>query len=124
MSANKQPILFSRSYHNILFDFQRSRRALSQFNPHVQYLSYPFGGYNQKAMDAARDAGFHLAVTTVQGRVRMGDNPFALKRLYVLRTDSVQSMAALIANNPQPVPEKPNAVPVKVPAKAVTAPVL
>lgn len=124
VSANKQPILFSRSYHNILFDFQRSRRALSQFNPHVQYLSYPFGGYNQKAMDAARDAGFHLAVTTVQGRVRMGDNPFALKRLYVLRTDSVQSMAALIANKPQPVPEKPNAVPVKVPAKAVTAPVL
>ncbi|MHA6307049.1 polysaccharide deacetylase family protein [Hafnia paralvei] len=124
VSANKQPILFSRSYHNILFDFQRSRRALSQFNPHVQYLSYPFGGYNQKAMDAARDAGFHLAVTTVQGRVRMGDNPFALKRLYVLRTDSVQSMAALIANNPQPVPEKPSAVPVKVPAKTVTAPAL
>lgn len=119
VSANKQPILFSRSYHNILFDFQHSRRALSQFNPHVQYLSYPFGGYNQKAMDAARDAGFHLAVTTVKGRVRMGDNPFALKRLYVQRTDSVQSMASLIANKPQPVPEKPDAGVVKVPAAAV-----
>ena len=70
-------------------------------------------------MDAARDAGFHLAVTTVKGRVRMGDNPFALKRLYVLRTDSVQSMASLIANKPQPVPEKPDAGVVKVPAAAV-----
>lgn len=100
IGPDKQPILFSRSYHNILYDFERSRRALTQFNPHVQYLAYPFGGYDQKAMDAARDAGFHLAVVTVRGKVKIGDNPFALKRLYVLRTDSIQSMAALIANKP------------------------
>ncbi|WP_313083201.1 polysaccharide deacetylase family protein, partial [Atlantibacter sp.] len=29
----RHPILLSRSYHNILFDFERSRRALAQFNP-------------------------------------------------------------------------------------------
>ncbi|HHU7342924.1 TPA: polysaccharide deacetylase family protein, partial [Escherichia coli] len=40
----RRPILLSRSEHNILFDFARSRRALAQFNPHVLYLSYPFGG--------------------------------------------------------------------------------
>ena len=52
-----------------------ARRALSQFNPHVLYLSYPFGGYNQRAIRAAQDAGFHLAVTTVQGKVKPGITP-------------------------------------------------
>ncbi len=29
---------------------------------------YPFGGYNATAVQAANDAGFHMAVTTVRGR--------------------------------------------------------
>ncbi|TQI82133.1 peptidoglycan/xylan/chitin deacetylase (PgdA/CDA1 family) [Serratia fonticola] len=98
--ANRQPILLSRSLHNIEFDFEHSRRALEQFNPHVLYLSYPFGGYNQNAIQAAKDAGFHMAVTTVQGKVKPGDNPYTLKRLYILRTDSIPTMAERIANKP------------------------
>ena len=97
----RHPILLSRSYHNVLFDFQRSRRALAQFNPHVIYLSYPFGGYDLKAVKAAGAAGFHLAVTTVKGKVKPGDNPFLLKRLYILRTDSLETMSRLISNQPQ-----------------------
>ncbi|BDY92596.1 hypothetical protein MUTS15_12530 [Escherichia coli] len=64
--------MLSRSEHNILFDFARSRRALAQFNPHVLYLSYPFGGFNDKAVKAAKEAGFHLAVTTMKGKVKPG----------------------------------------------------
>ena len=101
VDASRRPILFSRNYHNILFDFARSRRALSQFNPHVLYLSYPFGGYNATAVQAANDAGFHMAVTTVRGKVKPGDNPFLLKRLYILRTDSLETMSRLISNQPQ-----------------------
>ncbi|MDF2528211.1 MAG: polysaccharide deacetylase [Enterobacter mori] len=97
----KHPILLSRSYHVILFDFERSRRALAQFNPRVLYLSYPFGGYDNKAIKAANDAGFHLAVTTMKGKVKPGDNPFLLKRLYILRTDSLETMSRLISNQPQ-----------------------
>lgn len=96
-----RPILLSRSYHNILFDLQRSRRALAQFNPHVFYLSWPFGGYNATAVKAANDAGFHLAVTTVKGKVKPGDNPMLLKRLYILRTDSLETMSRLVSNQPQ-----------------------
>lgn len=96
-----RPILLSRSYHNILFDLQRSRRALAQFNPHVFYLSWPFGGYNVTAVKAANDAGFHLAVTTVKGKVKPGDNPMLLKRLYILRTDSLETMSRLVSNQPQ-----------------------
>ena len=97
----RRPILLSRSHHNILFDFARSRRALAQFNPHVLYLSYPFGGYNATAVKAANEAGFHMAVTTVRGKVKPGDNPFLLKRLYILRTDSLEAMSRLISNQPQ-----------------------
>ena len=97
----RRPILLSRSYHNILFDFEHSRRALAQFNPHVLYLSYPFGGYNARAVKAASDAGFHLAVTTVKGKVKPGDNPMLLKRLYILRTDSLETMSRLVSNQPQ-----------------------
>lgn len=95
------PVLLSRSYHNILMDFERSRRALAQFNPHVLYLSYPFGGYNLQAIRAAEAAGFHMAVTTVKGKVKPGDNPYLLKRLYVLKTDSVQTLSRLVGNQPQ-----------------------
>ncbi|QIR28826.1 MULTISPECIES: polysaccharide deacetylase family protein [Kluyvera] len=97
----RRPILLSRSYHNILFDFERSRRALAQFNPYVLFLSYPFGGYNATAVKAAKDAGFQLAVTTVKGKVKPGDNPMLLKRLYILRTDSLETMSRLISNQPQ-----------------------
>ncbi|VTN14099.1 Uncharacterised protein [Raoultella terrigena] len=65
------------------------------------YLSYPFGGYNATAVKAANDAGFHMAVTTVRGKVMPGDNPFLLKRLYILRTDSLETMSRLISNQPQ-----------------------
>ncbi|GAB4593133.1 polysaccharide deacetylase family protein [Edwardsiella tarda] len=115
LSADKRPILLQRSQHNILFDFARSRRALTQFNPHVQYLSYPFGAFNRKAIEAAHQAGYHMAVTTMRGKVRRGDNPYTLKRLYVLRTDSVQTMARLIANRPQDVPPVDTPVPIRLP---------
>lgn len=96
--SNRWPILLSRSQHNIEFDFEHSRRALEEFNPHVLYFSYPFGGYNQKAIQAAKDAGFHMAFTTVQGKVKPGYNPYTLKRLYILQTDSIPTMAERIAN--------------------------
>ncbi|PVZ83348.1 hypothetical protein C9426_26560 [Serratia sp. S1B] len=96
--GNHQPILLSRSLHNIRIDFERSRRALEQFNPYIYYLAYPFGGYNQNAIEAAKEAGFHLAFSTVRGKVKPGDNIYALKRLYILRTDSIASMAERVAN--------------------------
>lgn len=101
VDGHRRPILLSRSQHNILYDFERSRRALAPFNPHVLCLSYPFGSYNATAVKAAQEAGFHLAVTTVKGKVKPGDNPFLLKRLYILRTDSLETMSRLISNQPQ-----------------------
>lgn len=99
LDSDEKPILFDRSYHVIQLDFAHSRRALMQLNPYLQCLSYPYGGFNQTAISAAQAAGFTLAVTTLPGKVKLGDNPLALKRLYILRTDSLSHMEQLINNN-------------------------
>ncbi len=45
------------------------------------------------AIKAAKDAGFHLAVTTVRGKVKPGDNPMLLKGyIFCARTDSLETM--------------------------------
>ncbi|MFP1780193.1 polysaccharide deacetylase family protein [Lonsdalea quercina] len=93
-----RPVLLSRTLRNIELDFEHTRRALSPFNAQVWYLSYPFGGYSPTAVQAAKAAGFHMALTTQQGKVLPGDNPFTLKRLFLLRTDSIETMAARLAN--------------------------
>ncbi|EML1935968.1 polysaccharide deacetylase family protein [Providencia sp. 21OH12SH02B-Prov] len=103
LDKHKSPIIFSRQEHTIFLDFQRSMRILQQFEPEQRYLAYPFGGFNPIAMDAAKLSGIHLALTTIQGKVRLGDNPFALKRLYALKTDSIEKFARMVGNSGQSV---------------------
>lgn len=98
LDARKNPVIFSRKEHTIFLDFQRSMHALQPFTREQRYLAYPFGGFNQTAMNAAKQAGMHLAVTTIQGKVRLGDNPLALKRLYALKTDPIEKFAQMVGN--------------------------
>lgn len=106
LDKQKRPIIFSRQYHSIVLDLQRSQRVLRLLNPHQYAFAYPFGGYNQQAIDASKAAGMSLAVTTVQGKVRLGDNPYALKRLYALSTDSVEKFARMVGNDEYEVVNK------------------
>ena len=54
-------------------------------------------------MDAGGKAGLHLALTTIQGKVKLGDNPFALKRLYAFRTDPLEKFAQMVGNSEKSV---------------------
>ncbi|WP_273802822.1 polysaccharide deacetylase family protein [Providencia rettgeri] len=103
LDNHNSPILFSRKEHTIMLDFKRSMKVLSHFEPDQRYLAYPFGGYNASAMEAAKEAGLHIAVTTIQGKVNLGDNPFALKRLYAFRTDPLDKFAQMVGNSEQSV---------------------
>ena len=93
------PIVFSRKEHTIMLDYKHSMKALSQFEPEQRYLAYPFGAYNQFAIDAAKEAGLHIAVSTIQGKVRLGDNPFTLKRLYAFSTDPISKFEQMVGNS-------------------------
>ncbi|WP_048606000.1 polysaccharide deacetylase family protein [Providencia rettgeri] len=103
LDNHNSPIIFSRKQHTAMLDFKRSMRLLSHFEPEQRYLAYPFGGYNQSAMDAAKEAGLHLALTTIQGKVKLGDNPYALKRLYAFRTDPLDKFSQMVGNSEQNV---------------------
>ncbi|WP_368910065.1 polysaccharide deacetylase family protein [Proteus penneri] len=106
LDNNKKPIIFSRQSHPIILDLQRSQRVLSLLNPHQYAFAYPFGGYNQRAINAVKASGMTLAVTTQQGKVRLGDPPFALKRLYALSTDPIEKFARMVGNDEYEVVNK------------------
>ncbi|KIX15701.1 polysaccharide deacetylase family protein [Dethiosulfatarculus sandiegensis] len=53
----------------------------------ARVFSYPFGAYNQKAADMAREAGFDLACTTRPGKAGSATPPFELPRIIVKRAD-------------------------------------
>lgn len=106
LDNKNQPIIFSRSYRTVKLDFSRSRRELAQFNPFQRYLAYPFGAYDKQIMDAAEASGMTLALTTIQGKVKLGDNPYALKRLYALRDDPMEKFAQMVGNGEQQIINK------------------
>lgn len=106
LDNKNQPIIFSRSYRTVKLDFAHSRRVLAPFNPFQRYLAYPFGAYNGQVMDAAKAAGMMLALTTIQGKVKLGDNPYALKRLYALRNDPMERFAQMVGNGEQQIINK------------------
>lgn len=106
LDNNKKPIIFSRQSHSIILDLQRSQRVLRLLNPHQYAFAYPFGGYNQRAIHAVKASGMTLAVTTQQGKVRLGDSPYALKRLYALSTDPIEKFARMVGNDEYEVVNK------------------
>ncbi len=46
----------------------------------VKYLAYPFGQYDEKALQAAKDTGITMAFTTKTGYVQLGDSMLELNR--------------------------------------------
>ncbi|MCL2740654.1 MAG: polysaccharide deacetylase family protein [Oscillospiraceae bacterium] len=66
------------SYEALLADFRRAQESLPS-----KYLSYPNGESGYAVVQAAMDAGFEAAFTTVTRGVRVGDDLFRLPRIYV-----------------------------------------
>ena len=49
-------------------------------------LSYPIGAFDERVKEAAKAAGYILAVTTNPGRFRPADDVYAVKRIKISRT--------------------------------------
>lgn len=47
----------------------------------VESIAFPDGAHDQHTVEAARDAGYGLAFTTVNGRVQRGDDVLRLRRV-------------------------------------------
>ncbi|PJW22628.1 hypothetical protein CWM40_29430, partial [Escherichia coli] len=56
---------------------------------------------NDKAVKAAKEAGFHLELTTMRSKIKTGDNLLLLKRLKSIRAESQESITRLMSNKPE-----------------------
>lgn len=77
------PYLVSKTTAEIEADLVKGREYIGQAlkDPSsIQYLAYPWGQYAPHTIEAAKAAGIRLAFTTETGNVRLGDDPYTLKR--------------------------------------------
>ncbi|WP_028393501.1 polysaccharide deacetylase family protein [Bacillus cihuensis] len=77
------PFLISKTYDEVYQDTEKGKIHIGQVydDPtHIQYLAYPWGQYDKETISAISKAGIKLAFTTETGNVKLGDNPYALKR--------------------------------------------
>lgn len=84
--ANGRGRLVNMTYAEALEDVSKSRDLLGG----ATVFCYPFGHYNDTAIQALKDANFKLAFTTAGGRVYPGSNPYALPRVRMSRGISLQ----------------------------------
>lgn len=78
-------------------EIRQSRLDLEQqFQVPVRHFCYPYGWFASQHRQMVVDAGYETATTTARGRVVLGDDLFALKRIKVARATTLVMFAAKI----------------------------
>jgi peptidoglycan/xylan/chitin deacetylase (PgdA/CDA1 family) len=76
-------------------ELTQSREAIqTQLGSAPLVLSYPFGHYDQRVVDAARSAGYLMAVTTHQGRMLAPGSAYSWPRVHVGGMESMKGFEA------------------------------
>ncbi len=60
-------------------------------------FAYPYGDYTEECEAAVREAGFKCAVTTTNGKVCPGDNPFKLSRQRMVHGQSLEHFKYMVS---------------------------
>ncbi|HBO38602.1 MAG TPA: hypothetical protein DD638_08040 [Pasteurellaceae bacterium] len=93
-----KPAAPQTDYQTLYIDLVRSTQELARLNSHAKYLAYPFGVYTEEFIAAAKNSGFTLAVTTKWGKVKFGDDPMLLKRLYFTSDTTKEKINDILKN--------------------------
>jgi peptidoglycan/xylan/chitin deacetylase (PgdA/CDA1 family) len=64
----------------------------------VEHFCYPYGEYDRRALEAAREAGYTTATSTRRGRARPGDDPHQLRRVLVRGTEGMHKLVAKLVS--------------------------
>jgi peptidoglycan/xylan/chitin deacetylase (PgdA/CDA1 family) len=81
-------------------EIAQSRQDLEhQLGCDVRHFCYPYGWYTPQHRQMVIDAGYVSATTTARGRVNVGDDMFALKRIKVARATTLPVFAAKILSD-------------------------
>jgi peptidoglycan/xylan/chitin deacetylase (PgdA/CDA1 family) len=74
-----------------------SRRGLERCLAHpVQWLAYPYGGFDGEVLEQTQRAGYVLAATTVGGMDQRASRCLELQRFSILDSTGVTGVAALV----------------------------
>ncbi len=77
------------SQDEIRFQLTKSKEGMQwKLDVPIDYFAYPTGAYNETVGKLVREAGYKAAFTIDFGRVKVGDNPYALDRIPILKTKS------------------------------------
>ena len=81
-------------------EIEDSKRILEQELTHpITTFAYPYGSaldYSATTTQLVQDAGYLLAVSNRYGTVRQGDNPYTLRRIWIDRTDTLDTFIAKV----------------------------
>ncbi len=84
------PYLSELSESVVIEELKNSKYILeNELNTSFDFLSYPYGDYNDTIIKIAKECGYKAAVTVNWGHVRKNADKYTLKRLYVLNNGSV-----------------------------------
>jgi peptidoglycan/xylan/chitin deacetylase (PgdA/CDA1 family) len=76
-----------------------SRHMLQSVLGHpIYYFAYPFGAYNDRVIQAVRDAGFTMAYSTMGGITESTASPFTMPRVHVGRAETSSGLLSLLGN--------------------------
>ncbi|MGE5418433.1 MAG: polysaccharide deacetylase family protein [Acidobacteriota bacterium] len=101
----------TRYLRRITRDLTRAKRVLDQqLGQQTEQIAWPFGSYNQSAIDAAHRSGYRYMWTTRHFPVTAASSPSELGRVSVGRkgitVGKLKSIILQVANN-KPSPEQP-----------------
>ncbi len=95
--VNYSPLMIMKSYQEIMHDLQTNQEMLTPYGE-VNYFAYPFGQYDEEALQALKDSGFRMAFTTKPGKVQIGDSLLELKRQGIGPEHDLQDFDRKISN--------------------------
>jgi len=72
------------SYKDDLITMKASKEKLEKIlNRKIYYIAYPYGGYNDNVIKAAKESSYKLAFSTKFGLIDKNDNIYSLGRIFV-----------------------------------------
>ena len=90
--ANGKGVMLSWSEDKIKEDLETSKNTLGGST----IFCYPFGQYNDRAINILKECGFKLAFTTKGGRVYKGSNKYELPRVRMSKTTTLREFKNMV----------------------------
>jgi peptidoglycan/xylan/chitin deacetylase (PgdA/CDA1 family) len=99
--SKSHPDLTSLTPRRLTEELTGSKKALEdEFGREIKHLAYPFGRYNRRVKEAAREAGYAAAFTISRPLFQSAFDPFAIPVVGVYAVDSLRNFLSKVERDP------------------------